>query len=65
MDQAQRNSRIIYSKLAAPLTEDELRLLFTVKSDEWACVVFLSFQLSGRGTMLGVERALGVAPGAS
>jgi hypothetical protein len=36
MDQAQRNSRIIYPKLPATLTEDELRLLFTIKSDEWA-----------------------------
>lgn len=36
MDQAQRNSRIIYPKLAATLTEEELRLLFTIKSDEWA-----------------------------
>ena len=37
MNQAQRNSRIIYPTLPDDhLTEDELRLLFTIKSDEWA-----------------------------
>jgi hypothetical protein len=36
VEQAQRNSRIIYPKLPATLTEDELRLLFTIESDEWA-----------------------------
>jgi TnpA family transposase len=36
MDQAQRNSRIVYPKLAAPLMDEDLRLLFTIQSDEWA-----------------------------
>jgi hypothetical protein len=36
VDQAQRNSRIVYPKLSATLTEDELRALFAIKSDEWA-----------------------------
>lgn len=36
MDQVQRNSRIVYPKLAAPLMDEDLRLLFTIQSDEWA-----------------------------
>jgi hypothetical protein len=51
VDQAQRNSRIIYPKLPATLTEDELRLLFTIKSDEWAwarTVARRSHRWSGR-----------------
>jgi hypothetical protein len=36
VDQAQRNSRIIYPTLAATLTQDELHLLFKIKLDEWA-----------------------------
>ena len=38
MDQAQRNSRIIYAKLAATLTPEELRLLFAIKSGLTSCV---------------------------
>ena len=36
MDEAQRNSRIVYPKLSATLTEEELCGLFAIKSDEWA-----------------------------
>jgi hypothetical protein len=32
MDQAQRNSRIVHPKLAAPLMDEDLRLLFTIQS---------------------------------
>jgi len=35
VDQAQRNSRIVYPKLSATLTEEELRGLFAIKADEW------------------------------
>jgi len=36
VDEAQRNSRIVYPKLSATLTEEELCGLFAIKSDEWA-----------------------------
>lgn len=41
MDEAQRNSRIAYPKLSATLTEEDLRVLFAIQSDErtWAITV--------------------------
>lgn len=36
MDQAQRNARIVYPKLSATLSEEELRGLFAIESKEWA-----------------------------